>query len=97
MKKFFLLFLVLIFAVLFAACGGAGSGDETSNGDANTIVFHDKTFSRSDLSAETLEWLENYNSLSESEQLSISGIPSDLYELCGYAEAGETAAVAEKR
>lgn len=52
--------------------------------EMETILFHDKVFYKSDLSRETIEWLENYNSLSEEEQLSISGIPAELYELCGY-------------
>lgn len=51
-----------------------------------TVVFHDRTFHKSDLSEETIEWLEWYNELSETEQLSISYIPSDLYELCGYED-----------
>lgn len=60
-----------------------------------TISFHDKTFNKSDLSQDTIEWLVKYNSLSEEEQLAISGIPADLYELCGYPttedmEPGET-------
>lgn len=54
---------------------------------ADTVSFHDKTFSKADLSAETLEWLEKYNAMSEDEQLAISYIPADLYELCGYGEA----------
>lgn len=49
-----------------------------------TISFHDKPFNKSDLSEETIEWLEKYNSLSAEEQLAISYIPSELYELCGY-------------
>lgn len=55
-----------------------------------TVSFHDKTFNKSDLSQETLEWLEKYNGLTEVEQLSISSIPADLYKLCGYGDAGET-------
>lgn len=49
-----------------------------------TIRFQDKVFQKSDLSEETINWIENYNSLSEEEQLSISGIPAELYEMCGY-------------
>lgn len=60
-----------------------------------TISFHDKTFNKSDLSEETIEWLEKYNSLSEEEQLAISGIPADLYELCGYPTAEDTEVTAE--
>ena len=56
----------------------------------DTIQFHDKVFSKSDLSQETIEWLEKYNELSETEQLSTSYIPSDLYELCGYGEGENT-------
>lgn len=55
--------------------------------EADTVSFHDKTFNKADLSAETLEWLEKYNAMSEDEQLAISYIPEDLYELCGYREA----------
>ena len=54
--------------------------------EADTVSFHDKTFNKSDLSTETLEWLEHYNTLSPEEQLAISRIPNDLYELCGYGE-----------
>jgi len=62
---------------------------------AETITFHDKTFNKADLSQETIEWLEKYNELSETEQLSISSIPSDLYELCGYDNAEDAPAVTE--
>lgn len=55
--------------------------------ETETISFHDKTFNKSDLSEETVAWLENYNSLSEEEQLAISSIPTDLYKLCGYPKA----------
>ena len=58
--------------------------------ETETVTFHDKIFYKSDLSEETIEWLEWYNSLPEEEKLAISGIPSDLYELCGYPKA-ETA------
>lgn len=53
----------------------------------NAVSFHDKTFNKSDLSQETLEWLGWYNSLTEEEQVSINHIPSDLYELCEYPTA----------
>ena len=54
-----------------------------------TISFHDKTFNKSDLSKETIEWLENYNNLSKEEQLAISSIPADLYDLCSYPKASD--------
>ena len=66
---------------------------ETSEETADeTIAFHDKTFNKSDLSQETIEWLEIYNKLSEEEQLAISYVPADLYELCGYPTAEDVEA-----
>ena len=64
------------------------------NREPETIFFHDKTFNSSDLSRDTYKWLVWYNGLSEAEQLSVNSIPSELYELCGYAEA-EKAEAAE--
>lgn len=43
-----------------------------------------KTLNKSDLSAETLEWLEWFNGLSETGQLSVSFVPQEILELCGY-------------
>lgn len=63
--------------------------------ETETITFQNKVFIKSELSEETLEWLENYNSLSEEEQLAISYIPAELYELCGYPTAEETEAPIE--
>lgn len=69
--------------------------EETTNGaplaqaepvapEEELITFGDKVFKVSDLSQETIEWLQKYNELSEAERLAISGIPAELYELCGY-------------
>jgi len=61
---------------------------------ADTIHFHDKILNIADLSPSTAQWLTWYNTLSEEEQLAVSYVPSDLYELCGYPAAEE--AVAEE-
>lgn len=61
-----------------------------ANVENEAVKFNGQLFNKSDLSEETLEWLERYNELSETEQLSISSIPSDLYELCGYGEGENT-------
>ena len=58
--------------------------------ESETISFHDKAINKSDLSAETLEWLEKYNELSEIEQLSVSYIPSELLKLSGYASTEDS-------
>lgn len=85
MRKLIVLTLVLVCILSFSSCSG--------NRNSRTVSFHDKTFNKTDLSEDTLEWLEWYNELSETEQLAISYIPSDLRELCGYGNA--EAAVAE--
>ena len=61
---------------------------------ADTIHFHGKILNISDLSPSTAQWLTWYNTLSEEEQLAVSYVPSDLYELCSYPAAEE--AVAEE-
>lgn len=61
--------------------------------EADTVQFHNKTFNKSDLSQETIEWLEWYNGLNETEQLAISSIPSDLHKLYGYPNAEDVKAV----
>ena len=66
---------------------------EHRTGDGSQVKFGDKMVDADGLSEETLEWLDWYNSLSEKEQLSISSIPSDLYELCGYPKAEDVQAV----
>ena len=48
-------------------------------GSNGTIEFNGQSFSKSDLTEETLEWLEWYNSLSPEEQLAVSSIPAELY------------------
>ena len=85
MKKLIAFVFVLLFAFNLAGCA-------PENADENTVHFHDKIFYKADLSQDTIAWLEWYNGLNETEQLSISYIPSDLYELCGYGEAGDISA-----
>ena len=52
--------------------------------EVETVQYLDKTLNKSDLSAETLEWLEWFNGLSETGQLSVSFVPHEILELCGY-------------
>ncbi|MCM1024706.1 MAG: hypothetical protein NC395_11720 [Prevotella sp.] len=51
-------------------------GAEHTVGD--TVRYGDRTFNSSDLSEETLEWLDWYNSLSEEERLAVSYEPAEL-------------------
>lgn len=65
----FTLALVLAVTVAFAS--------EPKEPD-DTIVFHGQTYSRSDLSQDTLDWLDWYLALPEEEQLAISMVPPEL-------------------
>ena len=52
--------------------------DMTNLGN-ETVEFDGQLFNKADLSKETLEWLEWYNSLPPEEQLAVNSIPADLY------------------
>lgn len=87
MKKLIAFVSTLVFVFSLIGCSNIKNNE--------TVSFHDKTINKSDLSAETLEWLEWYNGMTETEQLSISYIPSDLYKLCGYDNAKDVPAETE--
>ena len=44
-----------------------------------TVEFEGQLFNKSDLSEETLEWLEWYNSIPQEKQLAVNSIPAELY------------------
>lgn len=58
------------------------------------IEFHGQLINKSDLSEETLKWLEQYNSLPAEEQLAISFIPSDLLDASGISNGKDARAAA---
>lgn len=62
------------------------------NTENEFVEFHGQLFDKSDLTEETLEWLDWYNSLPEDEQLSVSAIPSDLLEESGISATEDTEA-----
>ena len=84
MKRWIVLFLVMVCTAL-AGCGqseseGLQQGESMQYFFSGEVVeFHGQSFNKSDLTEETLEWLEWYNSLSPEEQLAVSSIPADLY------------------
>lgn len=52
-----------------------------SNQDGENVVnFHDRIFMKTELSKNTLEWLEWYNGLTEDEQLATDAIPAELID-----------------
>ena len=85
-----LIILVVYFAfIIWITVAAGGNQPATSPTPVNpsieeiteneVVEFHGQLFNQSDLSEETLEWLEWYNSLSPEEQLAVSSIPADLY------------------
>lgn len=50
------------------------------NTKPDMIEYRGHFFNKADLSAETIEWLEWYNELSDSEQLAISYIPYEIQQ-----------------
>lgn len=65
--------------------------DPKEKADDSKIRYLDQWYSRSDLSAETIAWLEWYNGLSAEEQLAVSSEPHDLYDLDGYGGGADVA------
>lgn len=57
--------------------------------DKDTVEFHGDTFNVSELSPETIDWLEWYNSLPEEDQLKVSSVPADLSNENEFATRGE--------
>ena len=56
---------------------------EQREGDGSKVRYGDRMVDAEDLSKETLEWLDWYNSLPEEQQLAVSFVPSDLIEETG--------------
>ncbi|MEH2958592.1 M56 family metallopeptidase [Candidatus Merdisoma sp. JLR.KK006] len=54
---------------------------EYRSGDGSLIRYGDQWYSQGDLSKETIEWLYWYNGLTKEEQMAVSAVPSDLYDL----------------
>lgn len=93
--------LIIVTSVLLLGLVGCASDSAVNTQPAqtipdptpeDTITFHDNVLNKADLSPDTAQWLTWYNNLSEEEQLAVSYIPSDLYELCGYPAAEDAAA-----
>ncbi len=70
MKKQIALLLVLVCILSLTGC--------LSKSPEETVTFHGRIIQRSNLSEDTLQWLEHYNELTEEDQHSISFIPADL-------------------
>ena len=83
-----------IAAVAVLACAAVAVcflTDPKEKADDSKIRYLDQWYSRSDLSAETIAWLEWYNGLSAEEQLAVSSVPHDLYDQAGYGGRADVA------
>ena len=65
--------------------------DPKEKADDSKIRYLDQWYSRIDLYAETIAWLEWYNGLSAEEQLAVSSVPHDLYDQAGYGGRADVA------
>lgn len=70
-------------------------GGEEIEETGSQVRFGDKWIDQENLSEETLEWLDWYNSLPEEEQLAVSAIPADLLEESGISGTEDAAAPTE--
>ena len=57
---------------------------DSENASDDMVTYDGREYRRSDLSEETLEWLDWYNSISKEEQDSVSYVPSELQEFLEY-------------
>ena len=73
-KKISIIGVIFTLTLVLAVTAAFASEPKTDD----TIVFHDQTFSRSELSQETLDWLDWYLALPEEEQLAVSYVPAEL-------------------
>ena len=71
MKKVLIFFLVNVVLLLLVSCEANREG---------TINYQFYTIPRSMLTKETIEWLENFNSLPRKSQIAVSYFPPDLAE-----------------
>lgn len=90
MKKYLSFVLALILGLTVCGCSSETEVVDTS------VEFHGQLFNKSDLSEETLKWLEQYNSLPVEDQLAISFIPPELLDACGTSDTKDTEAATDK-
>ena len=76
---------ILISLALFSVVSLVGC----SNSEPETVFYNGMELNKDDLSMETLQWLEYYNSLDEMEQYTLSYIPDELLILYSQPDANE--------
>ena len=81
MKRHLAFFAAALLLFSVSACG-ANSGK---------VQFAGKWYERSEISAETLEWLEWYNTLPEDQQLMVDFVPYEFWQDGDYTTADAAA------
>ena len=69
---------------------------EQREGDGSKVRYGDRMVDAEDLSKETLEWLDWYNSLPEEQQLAVSAVPPDLLEESGLVKTEDAEVSAQE-
>lgn len=80
MKRHILAVCVLS-AVLLSSCGstdGTSTGEIQTIASENVVYYEGMAYSRDELSGETIEWLEQYNLMSEESKQKINYVPYEL-------------------
>ena len=61
---------------------------DTTHENSDTITYNDKEYNKSELSQETIEWLERYNSLPSDLQDMVNHVPVELRTPVPYSSIG---------
>lgn len=69
---------VMCLGIAAAACGKGSGTDGMEQKIEESLEFHGEIYLKSEISEETLKWLDWYQSLPEEQQLAVSSIPHDL-------------------
>ena len=82
--------------ILLTGCAGpmAGHTETTASVQEEMVEFHGVSKAKSELSEDTLKWLQWYDTLSEKEQMAVNFVPTEFITPGSYAiETDESAEV----
>lgn len=91
-----LILLTAAGSTLLTGCAGpmAGHTETTASAQEEMVEFHGVSKAKSELSEDTLKWLQWYDTLSEKEQMAVNFVPTEFITPGSYAiETDEAAEV----